>query len=137
MAVSLPRFVSVTRRCPTRNSPQTGGNVIAEVCISSRQLLDDNSPQTGVPPRPLYVVADVSGIEASATEEVWLITGLVTIVSMLTLLAIALGAFISRRAIDPVIRLAEAVGGINSEQLSDVDWRRVKAECFQTTRSGC
>ncbi|HLU06893.1 MAG TPA: hypothetical protein VKZ91_10090, partial [Woeseiaceae bacterium] len=80
---------------------------------------------TGVPPRPLYVVADVSGIEASATEEVWLITGLVTIVSMLTLLAIALGAFIGRRAIDPIIRLADAVGGINPEQLSDEDWRRV------------
>ena len=29
----------------------------------------------GVPPRPLYVVADVSGIETSATEEEWLITG--------------------------------------------------------------
>lgn len=91
---------------------------------------------TGVPPRPLYVVADVSGIEASATEEVWLITGLVTIVSMLTMLAIALGAFISRRAIDPVIRLAEAVGGINSEQLSDDDWRRVKAECFHDDEVG-
>ena len=92
---------------------------------------------TGVPPRPLYVVADVSDIEASATEEVWWIIGLVTIFSMLTLLAIALGTFISRRAIDPVIRLAEAVGSINSEQLSDDDWRRVKAESLTTTRSGC
>jgi signal transduction histidine kinase len=55
---------------------------------------------------------------------------------MLTLLAIALGAFISRRAIDPVIRLADAVGGINSEQLSDDDWRRVKAECFQDDEVG-
>ena len=91
---------------------------------------------TGVPPRPLYVVADVSGIEASAIQEVWLITVLVTIVSMLTLLAIALGTFISRRAIDPVIRLADAVGGINTEQLSDDDWRRVKAECFHDDEVG-
>jgi len=91
---------------------------------------------TGVPPKPLYVVADVSGIEASAAEEVWLITGLVTIVSMATLLAIAVGAFISRRAIDPVIRLADAVGGINPEQLSDDDWRRVRAECFQDDEVG-
>lgn len=91
---------------------------------------------TGIPPRTLYVVADVSGIELSATEEVWLITGLVTIVSILTLLAIALGAFIGRRAIDPVIRLAEAVGDMNSEQLSDEDWRRVKAECFHDDEVG-
>jgi signal transduction histidine kinase len=55
---------------------------------------------------------------------------------MLTLLAIALGAFIRRRAIDPVIRLAEAVGGINSEQLSDDDWRRVKAERFHDDEVG-
>lgn len=91
---------------------------------------------TGAPRRPLFVVADVSGIEASATEEAWLITGLITIVSMLTLLAIALGAFIGRRAIDPVTRLAEAVGGINSEQLSDDDWRRVKAEFFDDDEVG-
>ena len=91
---------------------------------------------TGVPSRPVYVVADVSGIEASASEEVWLITGLVTIVSLLTLLAIALGAFISRRAIDPVVRLADAVGGMNPEQLSDDDWRRIKAECFHDDEVG-
>jgi signal transduction histidine kinase len=91
---------------------------------------------TGVPPRRLYVVADVSGIEASATEEAWWIIALVTIVSMLTMLAITLGVFISRRAIDPVVRLAEAVGGINPEQLSDDDWRRVKAECFHDDEVG-
>lgn len=91
---------------------------------------------TGVPPRPLYVVADVSDIEAPATEEAWWIIGLVTIVSMLTLLAIALGVFISRRAINPVIRLAEAVGGINPEQLSDADWRRVKAGSFHDDEVG-
>lgn len=91
---------------------------------------------TGASPRPLYVVADVSGIEASATEEVWVITGIVTIIAILTLVAIALGAFISRRAIDPVIRLADAVGGINPEQLSDDDWRRVKAECFDDDEVG-
>jgi signal transduction histidine kinase len=91
---------------------------------------------TGVPPRSLYVVADVSGIEASATEEAWLITSLVTIFSMLTLLAIALSTFISRRAIDPVIRLAEAVGGINPDQLSDDDWRRIKAERFHDDEVG-
>lgn len=91
---------------------------------------------TGVPPRPLYVVADVSGIEASAAEEAWLITGLITSVSMLTALAIALGAFISRRAIDPVIRLADVVGGIDPDKLSDDDWRRVKAECFHDDEVG-
>lgn len=91
---------------------------------------------TGVAPDPLYVVADVSGIEFSATEEVWLITGLVTVVSILTLVAIAVGSYISRRAIDPVIRLADAVGGINPEQLSDDDWRRVKAQCFNDDEVG-
>jgi len=85
---------------------------------------------------PLYVVADVSGIESTPTEEAWLITGLVTIVSMLTLLAIAIGAYISRRAINPVIRLADAVGGINPEQLSDDDWRRIKAESFDDDEVG-
>jgi signal transduction histidine kinase len=91
---------------------------------------------TGAPPRPLYVVADVSGIEASATEEAWWIIGLVTIASILTILAIVLGVFISRRAIDPVVRLAEAVGGMNPEQLSDDDWRRVKADSFHDDEVG-
>lgn len=90
----------------------------------------------GAPPSPLYVVADVSGIEATKTEEAWLITILVTIVLMLTLLAIAIGAYISRRAIRPVIRLADAVGGINPEHLSDDDWRRVKAETFDDDEVG-
>jgi signal transduction histidine kinase len=91
---------------------------------------------TGTPPRPLYVVADVSGIEASATEETWWIIGLVTLGLMFTMLAVALGVFISRRAIDPVVRLAEAVGGINPEQLSDDDWRRVKAGSFRDDEVG-
>lgn len=91
---------------------------------------------TGAPARPLYVVADVSGIEASASEEAWLITGLITIVSVLTVLAIALGAFVSRRAIDPVIRLAEAVGGIDPDRLSDDDWRRIEAGCFHDDEVG-
>lgn len=91
---------------------------------------------TGVPRKPLFVVADVSGIETSSTEEMWLIIGLVTAVSMLTLLAIAVGGYISRRAIDPVIRLADVVGGINPEQLSDADWRRIKAEWFHDDEVG-
>ena len=91
---------------------------------------------TAVPPGPLYVVADVSDLEASATEELWWIIGLVTMVSILTILAIVLGVFISRRAIDPVVRLAEAVGGINPEQLSDDDWRRVKAASFHDDEVG-
>lgn len=91
---------------------------------------------TGVPPRPMYVVADVSDLEASATEEVWWIIGLMTVFSMLTLLAIALGTYISRRAINPVIRLAEAVGSIDPEQLSDDDWRRVNAARFEDDEVG-
>lgn len=91
---------------------------------------------TGVPQKPLYVVADVSGIEASSTEEAWLITGLLTAVSVFTLLAIAVGAYISRRALGPVIRLADVVGGLSPERLSDEDWRRVKAECSRDDEVG-
>ncbi|WP_281783472.1 sensor histidine kinase [Sinimarinibacterium flocculans] len=91
---------------------------------------------TGAPAEPLYIVADVSGIEASDSEEVWLITGLVAVVSMLTLLAIAVGAYIGRRAIHPVVSLAKAVGDLNPEQLSDDDWRRLKAERFHDDEVG-
>ena len=90
----------------------------------------------GIPPKPLYVVFDVAGIEAATSEDVWWFAGLAAVVLLLTLLAIALGVVVSRRAIDPVIHLAEVVGGMSPEQLSDEDWRRIQADRFHDDEVG-
>lgn len=90
----------------------------------------------GAPPEPLYVVADVEALEMSQTEEVWWVASLATIVLTLTLLAVVLGAAISRRMIDPVVRLADLVGGMDSERLSDSDWQRIQAARFRDDEVG-
>jgi signal transduction histidine kinase len=92
--------------------------------------LDVAVVSVGAPLKPLYVVADVEALEMSETEEAWWIASLAPIVLTSTLLAIVLGAAISRRMIDPVVRLADLVGGMDSEQLSDSDWRRIQAARF-------
>jgi signal transduction histidine kinase len=90
----------------------------------------------GAPLKPLYVVADVEALEMSETEEAWWIASLATIVLTSTLLAVVLGTAISRRMIDPVVRLADLVGGMDSEQLSDSDWRRIQAARFRDDEVG-
>src|SRR5690606_35376725 len=81
----------------------------------------------GDPPQQLYVVFDVAGIEAASSEDLWWFVGLTSVVILLTLVAIGLGTVLSRRVVEPVTRLADVVGAMNPEQLSDDDWRRIRA----------
>jgi hypothetical protein len=53
----------------------------------------------GEPPRQLYVVFDVAGIEAASAEDFWWFAGLTSVVILLTLVAIGLGTVLSRRVV--------------------------------------
>jgi signal transduction histidine kinase len=90
----------------------------------------------GEPSRRLYIVFDVAGIEAASSEDFWWFAGLTSIVILLTLVAIGLGTVLSRRVIEPVTRLADVVGTMNPEQLSDDDWRRIQAADFPNDEVG-
>lgn len=90
----------------------------------------------GEPPRRLYVVFDVAGIEAASYEDFWWFAGLTSVVILLTLVAIGLGTVLSRRVVEPVTRLANVVGAINPQQLSDDDWRRIQAADFPDDEVG-
>ena len=91
---------------------------------------------TGTPPRRLYLVFDVAGIEAASSEDWWWFGGLATVVTSLTMLATALGIVVSRQVVEPVTRLADIVGRIDPEKLSDDDWRRVQAGNFSNDEVG-
>lgn len=90
----------------------------------------------GDPPQQLYVVFDVAGIEAASSEDLWWFVGLTSVVILLTLVAIGLGTVLSRRVVEPVTRLADVVGAMNPEQLSDDDWRRIRAADFPNDEVG-
>jgi signal transduction histidine kinase len=90
----------------------------------------------GEPPRRLYVVFDVAGIEAASYEDFWWFAGLTGVVILLTFVAIGLGTALSRRVVEPVTRLADVVGAMNPEQLTDDDWRRIQAADFPDDEVG-
>lgn len=90
----------------------------------------------GTPPQRIYVVFDVAGIEAASSEDWWWFSGLITAVILLTLVAVGLGAVVGQRAIEPVTRLGDVVGRMNPEQLSDDDWRHIRAADFPTDEVG-
>ena len=84
----------------------------------------------GSPQQRFYAVFDVAGIEAASSEDVWWFGGIGAVVLLLTLLATGLGAVVGGRAIEPVILLAEVVGRISPERLSDDDRQQIKAAHF-------
>lgn len=77
-----------------------------------------------------FVVFDVSGIEAASSEDWWLLLVISGVVGTLGVLGFGLGLLVMRRAVAPVVQLANAVADIDVEQLSIDDYKRIGSDRF-------
>ncbi|MBU2113506.1 MAG: sensor histidine kinase, partial [Gammaproteobacteria bacterium] len=75
--------------------------------------------------QPAFVVFDVSGIEAASSEDWWLLLVISAVVGTLGVLGFGLGVLVMRRAVAPVVQLANAVADIDVEHLSAEDYKRI------------
>lgn len=80
--------------------------------------------------QPAFVVFDVSGIEAASSEDWWLLLVISAVVGTLGVLGFGLGVLVMRRAVAPVVQLANAVADIDVEQLSIDDYKRIGSNRF-------
>ncbi|MEO3877518.1 sensor histidine kinase [Rheinheimera fenheensis] len=80
--------------------------------------------------QPAFVVFDVSGIEAASSEDWWLLLVISAVVGTLGVLGFGLGVLVMRRAVAPVVQLANAVADIDVEQLSAEDYKRIGSNRF-------
>ena len=80
--------------------------------------------------QPAFVVFDVSGIEAASSEDWWLLLVISAVVGTLGVLGFGLGLLVMRRAVAPVVQLANAVADIDVEQLSIDDYKRIGSDRF-------
>jgi signal transduction histidine kinase len=80
--------------------------------------------------RRAFVVFDVSGIEAASSNDWWWLLGITGVVGALGALGFGLGVIVMRRAVAPVVQLAEAVADIDLEHLSAGDHKRIESGRF-------
>lgn len=80
--------------------------------------------------QPAFVVFDVSGIEAASSEDWWLLLVISAVVGTLGVLGFGLGLLVMRRAVAPVVQLANAVADIDVEHLSIDDYKRIGSNRF-------
>lgn len=77
-----------------------------------------------------YVVFDVAGIEANSSEDWWLLLAITGVVGTLGLFGFILGLFIMRKAVAPVVELANVVAKIDPKHLTADDHKRIRASRF-------
>lgn len=77
-----------------------------------------------------FVVFDVAGIEAASSEDWWLLLMIAGVVGSLGILGFGLGVVVMRRAVAPVVHLADAVAEIDPRQLSADDYKRIESSRF-------
>jgi signal transduction histidine kinase len=77
-----------------------------------------------------FVVFDVAGIEAASSEDWWWLLLITGIVGSLGALGFVLGVFVMRRAVAPVVQLANVVADIDLEHLSAGDHKRIESARF-------
>lgn len=77
-----------------------------------------------------FVVFDVAGIEAASSEDWWWLLVITGVVGALGALGLGLGIVVMRRAVAPVVQLAEAVADIDLENLSAGDHELIEASRF-------
>ncbi|WP_219339771.1 sensor histidine kinase [Luteimonas salinisoli] len=77
-----------------------------------------------------FVVFDVAGIEASSSEDWWWLLVITAVVGALGALGFGLGVLVIRRAVAPVVQLAETVAGIDLEHLSAGDHKLIESSRF-------
>ena len=77
-----------------------------------------------------FVVFDVAGIEAASSEDWWWLLVITGVVGVLGALGFGLGVLVMRRAIAPVVQLADVVAGIDLEHLSAGDYTLIESSRF-------
>jgi signal transduction histidine kinase len=77
-----------------------------------------------------FVVFDVAGIEAASSEDWWWLLVITGIVGVLGALGFGFGVLVMRRAVAPVVQLADVVAGIDLEHLSAGDHKLIEASRF-------
>lgn len=77
-----------------------------------------------------FVVFDVAGIEAASSEDWWWLLLITGVVGVLGALGFGLGVLVMRRAVAPVVQLADVVAGIDLEHLSAGDHKLIESSRF-------
>jgi signal transduction histidine kinase len=77
-----------------------------------------------------FVVFDVAGIEAASSEDWWWLLVITAVVGVLGALGFGLGVLVMRRAVAPVVQLAEVVSEIDLEHLSAGDHKLIESSRF-------
>lgn len=77
-----------------------------------------------------FVVFDVAGIEAASSEDWWWLIVITGVVGVLGALGFGLGVLVMRRAVAPVVQLADVVAGIDLEHLSAGDHKLIESGRF-------
>lgn len=77
-----------------------------------------------------FVVFDVAGIEAASSEDWWWLLVITGVVGTLGAFGFGLGVVVMRRAISPVVQLANVVADIDVEHLSAEDHKRIESSRF-------
>ncbi len=83
-----------------------------------------------------FVVFDVAGVEAASSEDWWWLLVITAVVGALGALGLGLGVLVMRRAVAPVVQLAEVVAAIDLEHLSAGDHKLIEANRFGTDEVG-
>jgi len=77
-----------------------------------------------------FVVFDVAGVEAESSEDWWWLLVITAVVGALGALGLGLGVLVMRRAVAPVVQLAEVVANIDLEHLSAGDHTLIESRRF-------
>jgi signal transduction histidine kinase len=80
--------------------------------------------------RRAFVVFDVAGIEAASSEDWWWLLVITGVVGTLGALGFGLGVLVMRRAVAPVVQLADVVANIDLEHLSAGDSKLIESSRF-------
>jgi signal transduction histidine kinase len=83
-----------------------------------------------------FVVFDVAGIEAASSEDWWWLLVITGVVGVLGALGFGLGVLVMRRAVAPVVQLADVVAGIDLEHLSAGDHKLIESSRFGSDEVG-
>ncbi len=83
-----------------------------------------------------FVVFDVAGIEAASSEDWWWLLAITGVVGVLGAFGFGLGVLVMRRAVAPVVQLADVVSGIDLEHLSAADHNVIESSRFGSDEVG-